>query len=197
MTVLGLTGGIGMGKSTAAHLLADMGASVLDTDVIAREIVEPGQPALAEIQNDFGSELIGPDGHLLRAALADRVFTDVAARKRLEAILHPRIREVWTARVKLLRAQGARFGVVVIPLLFETRAAGQFDATICVACSRATQWARLHDRGWTGEQITQRVQAQWSIEKKMALADFITWAEGSLPIHAAQLGLILERVARP
>jgi dephospho-CoA kinase len=195
MKVLGLTGGIGMGKSTAAGLLSEMGTSVVDTDRIAHELVEPGQPALEEIRQCFGPDVIGKEGQLDRAELAQRVFRDPEARKRLEAILHPRIRAIWTNRVAQWREAGIRIAVVVIPLLFETDAAAEFDVTVSVACSTAAQWARLRARGWSDAQITERIQAQWSIEKKMQAADFVTWAEGPLAVHADQWRRIIQTLA--
>lgn len=191
MKVLGLTGGIGMGKSTCAELIRQRGIPVIDTDDLAREVVEPGQPALAEIQGLFGPGLIGPDGRLRRGELARRVFADPAARKQLEGILHPRIRRLWLAQVDTWRAEGKPLAVVVIPLLFETGAQNEFDSTICVACSAATQHERLRARGWTAAQIAQRIEAQWPVEKKIALAHYVIWSEGGLDVHAAQLDLIL------
>lgn len=135
MKLFGLTGGIGMGKSTAAKLLAERGLPVLDTDTIAREIVAPGQPALAEITARFGPAILTPDGHLDRARLADLVFADSAARQQLEAILHPRIRAVWIQQTEIWRSEGRPTAIVVIPLLFETAAETSLDATVCIACS--------------------------------------------------------------
>src|SRR5882672_6276754 len=122
MILLGLTGGVGMGKSTSARLLGERGLPVIDTDLLAHELVEPGQPALAEIRAAFGYDIIDPDHRLDRARLARRVFSDPAARQQLEAILHPRIRQLWLAQVEILAQQQAAECVVVIPLLFETRA---------------------------------------------------------------------------
>lgn len=191
MKVFGLTGGIGMGKSTADQLLRERGVAVVDTDLLARQIVEPGQPALAEIQNTFGKDIVGADGRLRREELARRVFADPVSRKQLEDILHPRIRALWLAQVEAWRAEGRPMAVVVIPLLFETNSTAQFDATICVACLAATQRRRLQARGWSAEQIDQRIHAQWPVEEKMALADFVVWTEGGLDVHAAQLGRII------
>ncbi len=190
MKVFGLTGGIGMGKSTAAELLRAR-VPVVDTDELARQVVEPGQPALAEIQAAFGAEMLAPDGRLRRDALARRVFADVASRRQLEAILHPPIRARWQAQIETWRATGEKIGVVVIPLLFETRAETCFEATICVACTAVTQRQRLRPRGWTTQQIEQRIQAQWPVEKKMTLADFVVWTEGALAVQAEQLGRII------
>jgi dephospho-CoA kinase len=191
MKVFGLTGGMGMGKSTADKLLRERGVPVVDTDILARQIVEPGQPALAEIQRAFGPEIIGPDNRLRRDELARRVFSDSDARKKLETILHPRIRQFWQEQVASWRAEGQTRGVVVIPLLFETEAQANFDAVICIACSRATQYQRLQTRGWNREQIDQRIQAQWPVEKKMESANFVIWTEGSVEVHAEQLRRII------
>jgi dephospho-CoA kinase len=191
MILLGLTGGVGMGKSTGAALLAQRNVPVIDTDVLARELVEPGQTALAEIARCFGPQILGPDQRLNRGELARLVFSSPAARQQLEAILHPRIRAAWLAQASLWRAQGQPIGAVVIPLLFETAAEAQFDAIICVACSAATQQARLLLRGWSEDEATQRIQAQWPIEKKMRSAGFVIWTEGSLTIHQRQLERVL------
>jgi dephospho-CoA kinase len=191
MKTFGLTGGIGMGKSTAAELLRNCGVPVVDSDVIARQVVEPGQSALLEIQDAFGADIVGVDGRLRRDALARRVFTDAEARKTLEGILHHRIRAVWQAQLQVWRDEGKEISAAVIPLLFETHAESCFDATICVACSAATQRERLLARGWNDEQIGQRIQAQLSVEKKMALADFVVWTEAGLDVHEAQLERII------
>ncbi len=194
MKVIGLTGGMGMGKSAAAQLLGARGVPVVDTDDLARQVVAPGQPALAEIQRLFGRDVVGPDGQLRRDELARRVFGDAAARQRLEHILHPRIRELWRAQIEAWRAEGRRVAVVVIPLLFETKAESELDATICVACSAATQRERLRARGWPPEQLEQRLQAQLPIQQKMAQADYVVWTEAGLDVHAAQLERILASV---
>ncbi|MCX6895640.1 MAG: dephospho-CoA kinase [Verrucomicrobia bacterium] len=191
MKVYGLTGGIGMGKSTAAGFLHERGIPVVDTDELARQLVQPGQPALAEITAAFGAEILSAAGELRREELARLVFADAAARKRLEAILHPRIRDRWLAQIVEWRTAGSAAAVVVIPLLFETGAESNFDKIICVACSAATQRERLLARGWTAEQISQRIAAQWPVEKKMALAHHVVWTEGDSTVLAAQLARII------
>lgn len=192
MNVIGLTGGIGMGKSTAAQWLAQRGLPVVDTDELARQVVEPGQPALAEIQQTFGTDILGTDGRLRREELARRVFADAGARKKLEAITHPRIREAWGERVAAWRAEGQARCVVVIPLLFETHAESQFNTILCIACSAAPQRERLRGRGWSAGQIDQRIAAQWPIDKKMTHAHFVVWNEGSLEVFGEQLERILK-----
>lgn len=189
--MLGLTGGVGMGKSAAADMLRKMGVAVVDSDVLARQVVQPGQPALTEIQTAFGPDVVGPDGALRREELARRVFADPQQRRLLESILHPRIRTLWLAQVDQWRNQGCAVGVVVIPLLFETDAADEFDATICVACSGDTQLNRLQERGWTPEQIQQRIQSQWPIDRKMARADYVVWNQAGSEVLESQLQRIL------
>src|SRR5947209_4497359 len=117
-----------MGKSAASQLLLQRGVPVIDTDVLAREIVEPGQPALAEIQEVFGREIVGADGRLRRGELARRIFGAAALRKKLEQILHPRIRTIWRGQVASWRSEGRALATVVIPLLFETGAETELDA---------------------------------------------------------------------
>ncbi|HTV43632.1 MAG TPA: dephospho-CoA kinase [Candidatus Sulfotelmatobacter sp.] len=190
MNLFGLTGGVGMGKSTAAAFFQQHGAKIVDTDLLARELVQPGQPALDEIRAVFGQNLISPDGHLRRDRLADIVFEDPFARKKLENILHPRIRRLWLAQVESWRNENCRIGIVVIPLLFETDAASHFDKVICVACSETTRRERLAARGWTPRQIQARIASQMPIADKIARAHFVIWSEGPLENHSDQVDCI-------
>ena len=194
MEVLGLTGGIGMGKSACAQLLQWRGAVVVDTDDLARQVVEPGQPALAEVQAAFGAEIVGADGRLKREELAQLVFADAGARIRLEAILHPRIRELWQAQLQSWRTEGKPLAVVVIPLLFETQAVSEFDAVISVGCSAATQRQRLLARGWSPEQVEQRITAQMPAAEKMLRSNFVIWTEAGMDVHAQQVYRIVPPV---
>jgi dephospho-CoA kinase len=195
MKLCGLTGGVGMGKSTAAGFFLQRGVRVVDTDALAHELVEPGQPALAEIQREFGSQLLAVDGRLKRAELARLVFADADARRRLESILHPRIRECWQAQVEQWRRENGTVAMVVIPLLYETGAEMGFDHIICVACSPVEQRARLAARGWPVEQVQGRIAAQFPIEQKIARAQFVIWTEGSVDQHQRQVEAILGRLA--
>jgi dephospho-CoA kinase len=194
MKLCGLTGGVGMGKSTAAAFFLQQGVPVVDTDDIARRLVEPGQAALREIQNEFGEKILTPTGTLNRAELARLVFADATARKTLEVILHPRIRETWLAQVGQWRQENHPLAIVVIPLLFETQAENNFDKIICVACSPVAQRERLAARGWSPTQIQQRLAAQLPAEQKMARAHFVVWSEGGLATHAQQVARILSRI---
>ena len=194
MKVCGLTGGVGMGKSTSAGFLREQGAQIVDTDEIARQLVQRGQPPLAAIQSTFGKKVISFTGELDRAGLALIVFADAEARKQLEAILHPPIREHWLSQIETWRKEGHSLAVVVIPLLFETRAESHFDKILCAACSVPVQRERLLARGWTPEQIQQRIAAQMPVEQKIARADFVVWTEGSLDNHARQLQQITAKL---
>jgi dephospho-CoA kinase len=194
MKVCGLTGGVGMGKSTAAGIFLQHGARVVDTDEIARDLVQPGQPALAEIEKEFGGKIISSAGELKRDELARIIFADHAARKKLEEILHPKIRETWRAQIETWRKENHPLAIVVIPLLYETQAESQFGKIICVACSAANQQQRLLQRGWNLEQIRQRIAAQIPTEQKIARADFVVWTDGDLASHAQQLERILSKL---
>lgn len=194
MKTFGLTGGVGMGKSSAAGFFSRHDVRVVDTDEIARRLVQPGQPALTEIQNAFGKNLLASNGTLKRDELARIVFTSEAGRKKLEAILHPRIRESWLAQLEIWRKEKQPLAIVVIPLLFETGAESHFDRIICTACSSAAQHERLAARGWNAEQIRQRIAAQLPVEQKISRSHFVLWTEGSLTSHARQVERILGRI---
>ncbi len=194
MKLCGLTGGVGMGKSTTAGFLRQRGAQVVDTDEITRELVQPNQPALEEIKKTFGGEIISPDGRLRRDELAKIIFADTAARKKLEVILHPKIRERWLAQIEEWKRENVALAVVVIPLLFETNAESHFDKIICTACSANAQRERLLARGWTPEQIQQRIAAQMPVEEKISRSHFVIWTEGNLENHSHQLDRILAKL---
>ena len=187
MKVWGLTGGVGMGKSTAADFLRGQGIPVVDTDHLAAQLVQPGEPALDEIRLQFGSSIVGSDGALRREELARIVFSDAIARRKLEGILHPRIRQAWLDQLEVWRGAAHPLAVVVIPLLFETEAESSFEKILCVACSSEAQWERLAARGWAPDHSRQRIAAQWPIEQKIARADFVVWTEGLLEVHHQQI----------
>ena len=190
MKLYGLTGGPGMGKSSAAAFLAERGVAVVDTDDLAREVVQPGEQGLEAVRREFGPEVIARDGTLDRAAMAAVVFENPAAREKLEAILHPLIRQRWQEAAKGWRAEGLKAGVVVIPLLFETGAEQEFASVICIACSPRLQSARLHERGWNAEQVSGRLSAQWPIERKIDRSQYVVWNDSSVEVLREQLGRV-------
>src|SRR5690349_4290437 len=157
--MVGLTGGIGAGKSAVAARLADHGALVIDADRLAREVVQPGTEGLAEVVDAFGPDILGPDGALDRPALGRRVFDDEAARRRLESIVHPRVR----ARTAELVAAAPPDAVVVndVPLLVEAGLAGAYEVVVIVLADEATRVARLvRDRGMAEDEAYARIRAQ-------------------------------------
>jgi dephospho-CoA kinase len=176
-----------MGKSAAAAILAEAGTPVVDTDEIAREVVAPGSPVLQEIAREFGAEVLGSDGALRRGALAAIVFSKPSARLTLEKILHPLIRQKWSARAEEWRKNGVSAGVVVIPLLFETGAEQEFERVICIACNPELQSTRLQTRGWNAEQVSGRLAAQWPIEKKMDRSHYVIWNDADVSVLREQL----------
>ena len=186
MIRLGLTGGVGMGKSTASQFLYDLGFKVADTDDIARTLVEPGKPALEDIVKSFGKEVLLDNGALNRVKTAELVFSDDSKRLKLEDILHPLIRETWEIRLNEWSAQNEKLGVVVIPLLYETECERYFDKVVCIACSKDIQRQRLRQRGWSDLEIDQRIKAQLLIGEKMSRADYVVWTNGAINTHANQ-----------
>ena len=171
MLRIGLTGGIGSGKSTVSGLLAERGAVVVDADRIAREVVEPGSPGLAAVVEAFGPQVLTPDGALDRPALAAVVFADPEARARLDGIVHPLVRH----RTAELVAAAPADAVVVndVPLLVETGQAASYDLVLVVEADPETRVARLVQRGLTAEDARARIAAQATDEQRRAVADVV------------------------
>jgi dephospho-CoA kinase len=182
---IGLTGGIGSGKSTVAGLLAERGARIVDADRLAREVVEPGTPGLAAIAEAFGPEVLTADGALDRAALATVVFADPGARARLDGIVHPLVR----ARAVELIGGVPSDAVVVqdIPLLVETGQAGSFDLVLVVRAEPEVRVGRLVARGLTEDDARARMAAQATDEQRAAVADVVLDNSGTLDDLAAQV----------
>lgn len=176
--LIALTGGIASGKSAVAEIFAQIGAPVLDTDQIARDVVEPGTPTLAKLVAEFGSEILDAKGRLDRARMRTRVFADPEQRKRLEAITHPAIREELAARAQ--RAQGP-YQIHVIPLLIESGRADLYDRVLLVDTSAEAQLKRLLARdGSSPEQAHQILAAQASREDRLDAADNVIVNTGTL-----------------
>jgi dephospho-CoA kinase len=168
MLRIGLTGGIGSGKSTVAALFAACGVPVIDTDEIAHHLVQPGGEALAEVVRAFGASMLAASGELDRAALRARVFADPAERRRLEAILHPRIRAEVAARVAAL---DANYCVIVVPLLLEAAFNDMVDRVLVVDTTEESQVARARARsGLAGEEVRRIMAAQASRAERLAAA---------------------------
>ena len=185
---IGLTGGIASGKSTVAELFAGRGVPVLDTDRIARDVVEPGQPALAAVMAEFGTGILGPDGRLDRAALRARIFSDPEARRKLEAILHPAIR---AELARQSAVAGGPYQVLVIPLLVEGGRIDAVDRVLVVDCPVEIQLERVKTRdGETLESAAKILAAQASREARLAAADDVIVNAGSPEELAAQVAAL-------
>ncbi len=186
MLVIGLTGGIGSGKSTVAEQFAGLGAAVIDTDLISHQLTATGQPALVEIAAQFGPQYLQADGSLDRTRLRALVFSDNLARKRLEAILHPRIREE-VARM-LQQPTAAPYHIIVVPLLFETGAYGHLvNRVLVVDCPEALQIQRVMARGKLSEaEVRAILQAQCEREERLARADDVIVNDAGLENLQAQ-----------
>jgi len=179
---IGLTGGIACGKSTVANLFAALGVTIVDTDLLAREVVAPGSPLLAEIGRHFGPEVLQKDGSLDRAALRARVFANPAERQWLEQLTHPAIRELTDARCESATGPYANsYVIVAIPLLVETAGAKRFDRVLVVDCDPELQLARLQARdGVTSHQAAQILGAQATREQRLAVADDVIQNNGDI-----------------
>ncbi|KAB2807509.1 dephospho-CoA kinase [Pimelobacter simplex] len=169
---VGLTGGIASGKSTVSSILSELGAVVIDADLIAREVVAKGTPGLAAVVEAFGPEMLTPDGELDRPKMGALVFADEARRRVLESIVHPLVFE----RYAELEAAAPADGIVVhdIPLLVESGRAGEFDAVIVVDVPEEVQVERMvRDRGWTESDARARIAAQATREQRRAVATYL------------------------
>ena len=194
MKLVGLTGGIGCGKSYLTRHLQSTGVPVIDTDDISRLLLEPGQVALELVKQTFGDDICCSDGSLNRQLLSQIVFNDRSSLKRLENILHPRIREAWESTVSKWEEKGFPLGVVVIPLLFESGIQNRFDSIVALACSAHTQRLRLRSRGWDEAHISKRISSQWTIHDKVHASDFIVWTDTEYSVTDLQWDLIKNRI---
>jgi dephospho-CoA kinase len=195
MLRVGLTGGIGAGKSEVSGRLAGYGAIVIDADLIAREVVEPGTEGLAEVVAAFGPAVLGPAGGLDRVKLADVVFTDEKQLAKLNAIVHPRV----AARMRELEAGAAPGSIVVhdVPLIAENDLSGSYDLVVVVDVPPRVQADRLMRlRGWTRDQVQARMAAQAGREQRLAIADIVVDNSGSLAELDRQVGELWSELRR-
>ncbi len=192
MLRIGLTGGIGSGKSTAAARFAELGALVIDADTIAREVVEPGTPGLDRVVSRFGPAVLRPDGSLDRPALAGLVFDDAEALAALNAIVHPLVA---ARRAELMAAAGPDAVVVSdVPLLVETGMAGEFDAVVVVEAPLDQRLARLAARGLAESEARARIARQASDEQRRAVATVLLDNSGSRQQLARQVDAAWQRL---
>lgn len=192
MILVGLTGGVATGKSTVARLFQDCGAVVIDADVLARHVVEPGKPAWREIVKQFGKNILKPDRTLDRAALARMVFRNRAKLRRLERIIHPRVAREQTRRTNAIAKKHPRTVVIYeVPLLFESGVDKRVDQIIVVTADRETQIARLQQRNHLSRtEALRRIRNQMPLTTKFRRADYVL--DGTHP--RTQLRRAVQRV---
>ena len=192
---MGLTGGIASGKSTVAAILRRLGATVINADELAREVVEPGREAWQEIVATFGSGILQQDQTIDRRKLREVIFNDPQARKKLEAIIHPRVRALAEAKIRAFEAAGSALVVYEVPLLFEALIHHWIRPVILVACDIEKQKSRLKERDRLSDAAARRhIEAQMSLEEKRKLADFTIENNGSLADLEAQVKAIVEKI---
>jgi dephospho-CoA kinase len=197
MLNVGLTGNIASGKSTVAHMLAEHGATVVDSDLLAREAVEPGTVALRAIRHRFGDEILTLSGTLNRSALGRLVFRDAVARRDLNAIVHPEVARLRELQLEHARAHGARIVVSDVPLLFEVRLEESFDAVVLVDAPEAMRLERLVARRDLPEADARAMMsAQWPAAEKRALATFIVDNEGSVEQLRQRVNALWQQLER-
>ena len=196
MRIIGLTGGIASGKSTASAMFAQMGATVIDADALAREVVEPGSPALAEINRRFPGT-VGPDGHLDRAELAARIFGDERERIALNAIVHPRVHQAFLKRANELAERGVEVILYDAALLFENDLDQVLDGVILIAAPPEVQISRLVERnGLTRREAEERIAAQMPLQEKARRATWVVDNSGDLTGTRARLAKIWDEIRR-
>jgi dephospho-CoA kinase len=192
---IGITGGVATGKSTVGRRLLELlqpnvPVDLFSSDFEARRLTDSNLVVQEEIKAAFGVQVFDPEGNLARDRLRELVFQDAAARKTLESILHPRIREAWISRTR-----GDRLLLAEIPLLYETGAEQYFDRVIVTACSRASQIKRIViERRLLKELAEQIIQAQMNLEEKIQRADWVVWTDCSPQITGHQINLISQEV---
>jgi dephospho-CoA kinase len=195
MLKVGLTGGIATGKSYVLERFRQRGIPCLDSDALVHGVQAPGTDATAAIAARFGADVLAADGSVDRTKLGPIVFADPAARRDLEAIVHPAVYRAIAAGVRAFELTGQYpFAVVDVPLLFETGAEKTFDRVIVTACPPATQIARLVERGLTEHAARQRIAAQWPTEEKTRRADFVVTTDGSFEHTDEQVAAIYRKL---
>jgi dephospho-CoA kinase len=195
LSVFGLTGGIGSGKSTAAALFRERGVPVVDADELAREAVTKGSAGLAAVQAEFGPQILDSDGSLDRKQLGALVFADQQARGRLNAITHPIVRRLSQERFQALDEQGVTLAGYDVPLLFEVGLDAVLRPVVVVTAREATQLERILARdGISEEAARERLAAQLPLAEKQKRADYVLYNNGSLAALAAQIDALLEKL---
>ena len=190
--VIGLTGGIGCGKSAAAACLAELGFNVVDADQLARQVLEsPG--CVSQLRARWGDDCLGPEGRPDRRWIATKVFADPSELAFLEGLTHPEVARLRQAAV----VDAKRHHVVEIPLLFEKNLTAGFGLIVCVACSEETRRSRLREKGLTDGEISRRIDSQMLLSEKVKRADVVFWNDGGLEFLQAQAVALADRLQAP
>jgi dephospho-CoA kinase len=193
--LIGLTGGIASGKTSAASILKRLGAAVVDADALAREVVEPDREAWREIVATFGADILQTDRSLDRQKLRAIIFSDPAARKTIEAIIHPRVRALAQKRIAEHAAAGDGIVVYEVPLLFEGNLHEWLRPVILIACNVTVQKQRLQHRdGLDAAAAQKHIDAQMSLEDKRRLADYVIENDGTLEDLERKVRAVLEQI---
>ena len=197
MPTIALTGGIACGKSTIAQMLRECGAFIVDADEISRSLTAPGGRALPLLRQHFGDGVFQPDGTLDRAALAQAVFSDEHKRQRLNALLHPLIRDEMNAQAEEGRKSGAKVVVLDVPLLFEAHMQDMAQIVACVYAPEEIQIRRMASRnGYSREEALSRIRSQWPLEEKMRLSDLVISTDQSLQALRSEVCSLYESWAQ-
>lgn len=195
MKLVGLTGGIASGKTTVAKIMKRLGAAIVDADALSREVVEPGRDAWKAIVDTFGAEVLRPDQTLDRQKLRAVIFNNSTARKKLESIIHPRVRALAEERINQQAAAGYEIVVYEVPLLFEGNLHEWLRPVVLVACDADVQRQRLQQRDrLTPEEAQKHIDAQMSLEEKRRLADYVIENDGDLESLERQVEAVLNRI---
>ncbi len=195
MKLIGLTGGIASGKSTVAAILRRLGAVIVNADELSREVVRPDTPGWKELLETFGADILQTDRTLDRQKLRKIVFDDPAARKKLEAVIHPRVRALAEQRIKEHAAAGVSIVVYEVPLLFEGNLQDSLRPVVLVAASTSTQKKRLAERDQlAAAEAEKHIAAQMNLEKKRRLADYVIENDGNVDELERQVRTVLAKI---
>lgn len=192
MVKIAVTGGIACGKSSVGAVLREMEIAVCEADELAHALMSPGKPVFEAVVRAFGRVILGPDGSIDRQILGAKVFSDAEERARLDAIVHPRVKEAWCAWL----GEKAHFAAaaVIIPLLYEVEEADNWDVVVCVTSSRPVQAKRLRARGFSEAEVERRIGAQLPVAVKAARADYVVVNNGTRDVLLKQTERVLERI---
>lgn len=189
--ILGLTGNIGCGKSTAGRIFAEQGYGRIDCDEIVKELLSTNKEVKTEVLAAFSESVFNEEGKIVRKELAAVVFADLKLLKKLEGILHPRVNLIWNEAVE---KETTKPWLIEIPLLFEKNLEKSVDFTVCITCDREVQISRLAQRGMKLDEADQRISRQISLARKVELADYVLLNNGNIPFLKDQIKQLIKSI---